>query len=84
MTNEEAIAQLQIKVNSHERLFRELHVEDLGKPQKDALPDVLNAWVTNISLGALNRRRFAVLVAIAAAAGPIVDIILRYALPGGH
>lgn len=66
-----------------EWLLHELHVDELGKPERDAFPKVLEAWVAQASLAQASRRRLALLVGLAAIAGPIADLLIRL-LPVGH
>lgn len=74
LTNQAAI---NAAVRRHEKVLAELHVDDLGKPERDAFPKVLEAWVAQASLAQASRRRLALLVGIAAIAGPVAELILR-------
>jgi hypothetical protein len=71
-------ADLNRMVLRHEKILHDLHADELGKPEKDAFPKVLEAWVAQAALARVSRRRLALLIGIAAAAGPIAQLILRY------
>jgi hypothetical protein len=77
-------AQLEQRVAKLEKQLHDLHIEELGKSQKDAFPQVLEAWVQQAALAKLSRRRLAILVGIAALAGPIAEVLLRVLPPVAH
>ena len=76
---------LEQAVARHELWFKEIHVDEMSKAEKDALPAVLRQWTFSAEVTAAARRRLTLVIGASSAAAAVLvfvaDLLVRYVVP---